>query len=198
MTLSLDTGRRIARSVHAAAHRLQLRPLTIVVLDSGGHVVVAERSDASPIGRFEIARGKAYGALALGMNSRAIMERGERQPQFVASATAALDGRVIPVPGGVLVDAPADGSSGRWACPGTRPTMTNWWRWKPLLQRASRPEAHGHSATDRLRVGYQARLSAPRFSRCRRSDQRRTTGDGRRGCVAQPPRDAHGPRRRAG
>ena len=104
MTLSLDTGRRIARSAHAAADRLRLRPLTIVVLDGGGHVVVAERSDASPIGRFEIARGKAYGALALGMNSRAIMERGERQPQFVASATAALDGRVIPVPGGVLVD----------------------------------------------------------------------------------------------
>lgn len=66
--------------------------------------MVAERSDFSPIGRFEIARGKAYGALALGMKSRAIMERGELQPQFVASATAALEGRVIPVPGGVLVD----------------------------------------------------------------------------------------------
>ncbi|ABL80118.1 protein of unknown function DUF336 [Nocardioides sp. JS614] len=74
------------------------------MLDSGGHLIVAERSDASPIGRFEIARGKAYGALALGMNSRAIMERSEVQPQFVASATAALDGRVIPVPGGVLLD----------------------------------------------------------------------------------------------
>ncbi len=68
--------------------------------------MVAERADASPIGRFEIARGKAYGALALGMNSRAIMERGEVQPQFVASATVALGGRVIPVPGGVLVDDP--------------------------------------------------------------------------------------------
>ncbi|WP_274378281.1 heme-binding protein [Nocardioides sp. XL1] len=79
-------------------------PAQIVVLDSGGHLIVAERSDASPIGRFEIARGKAYGALALGMNSRAIMERSEVQPQFVASATAALDGRVIPVPGGVLLD----------------------------------------------------------------------------------------------
>lgn len=104
MSLSLETARRIARFVHGEADRLRLRPLTIVVLDVGGHVVVAERPDASPIGRFEIARGKAYGALALGMNSRAIMERGELQPQFVASATAALGGRVIPVPGGVLVD----------------------------------------------------------------------------------------------
>lgn len=104
MTLSLETGRQIVRLVHETADRLQLRPLTIVVLDSGGHLIVAERSDASPIGRFEIARGKAYGALALGMNSRAIMERSEVQPQFVASATAALDGRVIPVPGGVLLD----------------------------------------------------------------------------------------------
>ncbi|WP_231263414.1 MULTISPECIES: GlcG/HbpS family heme-binding protein [Nocardioides] len=104
MTLSLETCRQIAQSVQREAERLQLRPLTIVVLDSGGHVVLAERSDASPIGTFEIARGKAYGALAFGMNSRDIMERAERQPYFVASAAAALNGRLIPVPGGVLID----------------------------------------------------------------------------------------------
>ena len=49
------------------------------------------------------AHGKAYGALALGMGSRALMERAEQQPYFIAAAGAALAGRMIPVPGGVLV-----------------------------------------------------------------------------------------------
>jgi len=53
--------------------------------------------------RFEIAFGKAYGALALGVGSRALMKRAEEQPYFVAAATAAIGGALIPVPGGVLV-----------------------------------------------------------------------------------------------
>ncbi|MDN4172381.1 heme-binding protein [Nocardioides sp. SOB77] len=103
MKLSLDLARQIVRDVHAQATTLQLRPLTVVVLDGGGHVLVAERADGSPIGSFEIARGKAYGALALGMGSRRIMERAEAQPYFVTAAAAALAGRLIPVPGGILV-----------------------------------------------------------------------------------------------
>ena len=55
------------------------------------------------VDRFEIAHGKAYGALALGVGSRALMERAETQAYFITAATAALGGRLIPVPGGVLV-----------------------------------------------------------------------------------------------
>ena len=103
MRLSLDDARRIIRAVHDDATDLGLRPLTVVVLDAGGHVIAAERADGSPMGLFEIAQGKAYGALALGVGSRSIMERSVAQPQFVASATAALGGRLVPVPGGVLI-----------------------------------------------------------------------------------------------
>jgi uncharacterized protein GlcG (DUF336 family) len=62
-----------------------------------------EREDGSSNNRFEIAFGKAYGALALGMGSRSLMARAEQQPYFVTSAAAAIGGRLIPVPGGVLV-----------------------------------------------------------------------------------------------
>jgi uncharacterized protein GlcG (DUF336 family) len=65
--------------------------------------VSAERQDGASNNRFEIARGKAYGALALGMGSRALMQRAEQQPYFIAAATAAVGGQLIPVPGGVLV-----------------------------------------------------------------------------------------------
>jgi uncharacterized protein GlcG (DUF336 family) len=75
----------------------------VVVLDSGGHVLAAEREDGSSMKRFEIALGKAHGALALGLGSRAIMNRAEQQPYFVAAVTHAVGGSMVPVPGGVLV-----------------------------------------------------------------------------------------------
>jgi uncharacterized protein GlcG (DUF336 family) len=74
-----------------------------VVLDAGGHVVAAEREDGASIGRFQIAFGKAYGALSLGMGSRSIMARAEQQAYFVTAVTAAVGGSLVPVPGGVLV-----------------------------------------------------------------------------------------------
>jgi uncharacterized protein GlcG (DUF336 family) len=66
-------------------------------------VVCAERQNGASIGRFEIAFGKARGALALGMGSRALMARAEAQPYFIAAAGAALGGALVPVPGGVLL-----------------------------------------------------------------------------------------------
>ena len=77
-----------------------MKPLTVVALDAGGHVVSAERKDGASNNRFEIAYGKAYGALALGMGSRSLMARAEQQPYFITSAAAAIGGRLVPVPGG--------------------------------------------------------------------------------------------------
>ena len=53
--------------------------------------------------RFQIAFGKAHGALALGIGSRALMNRAEQQPYFIAAATAAIGGALVPVPGGLLI-----------------------------------------------------------------------------------------------
>lgn len=103
MSIGLETARIITNGVRAAGKEHGLKPLTVVVLDAGGHVVSVEREDGSSNSRFEIAFGKAYGALALGMGSRSLMARAEQQPYFITSVAAAIGGKLIPVPGGVLV-----------------------------------------------------------------------------------------------
>jgi uncharacterized protein GlcG (DUF336 family) len=103
VSIGLETAKSITAGARAAAKEYGLKPLTVVVLDAGGHVVSVEREDGSANNRFEIAFGKAYGALALGMGSRSLMARAEQQPYFITSAAAAIGGRLIPVPGGVLV-----------------------------------------------------------------------------------------------
>jgi uncharacterized protein GlcG (DUF336 family) len=103
MTLDLETVRSMIAATRAAGRELDLQPLTVVVLDPGGHVIAAEREDGASMGRFQIAFGKAHGALALGLGSRALMARAEQQPYFVAAAGAAIGGSLVPVPGGVLI-----------------------------------------------------------------------------------------------
>lgn len=77
-------------------------PLTVVVLDVGGHVVAAEHEDGSSNKRLGNASGKAQWALALGMGSQALMARADQQSYFIAAATAAVGGSLIPDPVGVL------------------------------------------------------------------------------------------------
>jgi uncharacterized protein GlcG (DUF336 family) len=101
--LDLETARRIIAGARAHGGGAGLKPLTVVVLDVGGHVVAVEREDGSSTKRFEIGFGKAHGALALGMGSRSIMGRAEQQPYFIAAVTSAVGGSLVPVPGGVLV-----------------------------------------------------------------------------------------------
>ncbi|HEX5405536.1 MAG TPA: heme-binding protein [Pseudonocardiaceae bacterium] len=103
MSLDLETARSVIAATRAAGRSLDLRPLTVVVLDTGGHLIAAEREDGSSMSRFEIAHGKAYGALAFGLGSRALMARAEQQPSFIAAASATIGGRLVPVPGGVLI-----------------------------------------------------------------------------------------------
>jgi uncharacterized protein GlcG (DUF336 family) len=103
MSLTLERAREVIAAARAEAARAGFKPLTVVVLDAGGHVIAVEREDGSSNSRFEIAFGKAHGALALGMGSRALMARAEQQPYFIAAATSAVGGALIPVPGGVLV-----------------------------------------------------------------------------------------------
>ncbi|MGE0215606.1 GlcG/HbpS family heme-binding protein [Mycolicibacterium sp.] len=112
MTIALTAARDIVAAVRAHSAENNFKPLTIVVLDAGGHVVAVEREDGSSIKRFEIAFGKAHGALALGMGSRSIMARAEQQPFFIAAVTSAVGGALIPVPGGVLVRDPDSGVVG--------------------------------------------------------------------------------------
>ncbi len=103
MDMNLDLARTIIAAARAAGTAQGMKPLSIVVLDRGACVTAFEREDGSSNKRFEIAFGKANGALALGMGSRALMKRAESQAYFVAAAASAIGGSLIPVPGGVLI-----------------------------------------------------------------------------------------------
>ncbi len=106
-TLTLETARRIADTVLATATDQQLKPIAVAVLDSRGCVKFAAAQDGTSLLRGEIAHGKAYGALALGIGSRAIFKRANEQPYFVDAVNTLARGAIVPVPGGVLIQ---DGS----------------------------------------------------------------------------------------
>jgi uncharacterized protein GlcG (DUF336 family) len=101
--ISLDQARTMVSVVREKGREMGLKPLSVCVLDAGGHLVAFEREDGASPGRFEIARGKAYGAVMLGMPGSAQMARAEGQAYFMAAVNGAFGGKVVPVPGGVLV-----------------------------------------------------------------------------------------------
>jgi uncharacterized protein GlcG (DUF336 family) len=80
-----------------------LSPLTVAVLDAGGCLVSFKREDGASLLRPEIAQAKAWGALGMGMGSRALAQRAAAQPAFISAVNALAGGRLIPVPGGVLI-----------------------------------------------------------------------------------------------
>jgi uncharacterized protein GlcG (DUF336 family) len=73
------------------------------VLDAGGHLVAFKREDKSGLLRFDIAFGKAWGALGMGFGSRTLAERAAATPQFFTMLAAASGGRMICNPGGILI-----------------------------------------------------------------------------------------------
>jgi uncharacterized protein GlcG (DUF336 family) len=94
----IDAALRLGRECELAA-------LTVAVLDLGGNLLAFKREDGSGILRAEIAIGKAWGALGMGISSRTIMELTGDRPAFQGALAAASQGRFVPVPGGVLIRA---------------------------------------------------------------------------------------------
>jgi uncharacterized protein GlcG (DUF336 family) len=101
--LTLAQADTIAIAALAKGLEMKFAPLTVVVLDAGGHIVVAKREDSSGILRVEIAMGKAWGALGMGFGTRNLASRAAKMPGFFAALAAVSDGRMVPVPGGVLI-----------------------------------------------------------------------------------------------
>jgi len=102
VSMPLATAEKIADAAFEAGAEAKLLPLTVAVLDVGGHLVVLKRQDGSGNLRADIAIGKAAGALGMGISSRTIRDRLKDRPAFQSAIAAASDGRFIPVPGGVL------------------------------------------------------------------------------------------------
>lgn len=101
--ISLSKSRSIVRTTLKKGRELGLKPLSVVVLDTGGHVKAFEREDGAAPGRFDVARAKAYGVIMTGTSGAALMQRAEEQAYFINALNGLYGGKVIPVPGGVLV-----------------------------------------------------------------------------------------------
>lgn len=103
MTLTLAKANTIIEAALAKGADAKFKPLGVAVLDAGGHLLAFQRQDGASMLRFEIARGKAYGALALGMSSRRIETIAKERPHFFTGVSGVSGGRAVPVAGGVLV-----------------------------------------------------------------------------------------------
>jgi uncharacterized protein GlcG (DUF336 family) len=102
-TLTLEKAACIVDAALRRGRELHLKPLTVAVLDAGGHLLAFKREDRSGILRPEIAQAKAWGALGMGLGSRALAQRAMAAPAFFVSLASTSEGRLIPVPGGVLI-----------------------------------------------------------------------------------------------
>lgn len=101
--ISLEEAKIMIAAALAKGAELGLKPLTVVVLDNGGHVKALERQDGASLLRPQIAHGKAYGALCVGMGSRALNKRAEEQAYFINAINTLAGGALVAVPGGVLI-----------------------------------------------------------------------------------------------
>ena len=101
--LSLTQAQSIVAAALAEARKRSMKPMVVAVLDARGVYKALAAEDGTSLKRAEIAHGKAHGALALGMGSRAIAKRAVEQPTFVAAVTHVAGGALVPVAGGVLI-----------------------------------------------------------------------------------------------
>jgi uncharacterized protein GlcG (DUF336 family) len=103
MTLALSSAEAIIAKTLAHAKSANFKPLGVVILDGRGTVKAVSIADGSSLARFDIARAKAKGALAFNMGTRGLEKLAKDRPHFFAGAVSAIEGGIVPVPGGVLI-----------------------------------------------------------------------------------------------
>ncbi len=103
MQLTLAQAKDIIKHALAEQEKQGFKPLAVVVLGAGGSIKASESQDGTSLVRPKVAHGKAYGAYAVGLGSRALFERAKAEPFFIQAMNALCDGALVPVPGGVLI-----------------------------------------------------------------------------------------------
>jgi uncharacterized protein GlcG (DUF336 family) len=101
--MTLDMANTIIREALAEARRLGIPPLTVVVLDDGGHLKSGMREDGASMFRFDVARGKAWASVGMDASSRVLAARAKENPNFFVALAATAQGKFLPQPGGVLI-----------------------------------------------------------------------------------------------
>ena len=109
MNITLNQAREITEASLRKGRELGLKPLSVVVLDTRASTVATLSEDGVSQMRAKIAHGKANAAIAIGMGTRALMNRAEQQAYFIQSINGLAGGDMVPVPGGVLIK-DADGA----------------------------------------------------------------------------------------
>ena len=107
--LTLSEASVIVDKALEKGRELKLHPLTVVVLDAGGQMKAMKRDDRSSLLRPEIAAGKAWGVLGMGFGGREFARRVAANPAFIQALVTVSGGRIVPVPGGVLIRREKDG-----------------------------------------------------------------------------------------
>lgn len=101
--LTLKVAVNLTSQAIYAARAISAAPLSIAVLDAGGHLVCLQREDGASLLRPQIAIGKAWGAIALGKGSRLLALDAQQRPAFITAVNSLGQGSVVPAPGGVLI-----------------------------------------------------------------------------------------------
>jgi len=101
--LTLKKANQIINGALATARHLNLAPLTVVVLDGNGFVKAMQIEDGATNLKKDIAMAKAWGAVNMGMSSRSLAVVAEQRPAFMNALVDISEGKVMPVPGGVLI-----------------------------------------------------------------------------------------------
>src|SRR6059058_3010087 len=103
MSLTLTQASTIVDVALKTGREKKYAPLSVAVLDAGGHLVAFKREDRSGILRFDIAFGKGWGALGMGFGSRELFNRAQANPTFMTVLASVSGGRLVPAPSGVLI-----------------------------------------------------------------------------------------------
>jgi len=100
--LSLSRANKIVTQAFAHAAEQGYKPLACVVFDAGGNIKMFKSQDGASNGRFDVASGKARGALAVGTGSRWLDAQAASRPHFLAGVASVIEGGIVPVAGGVI------------------------------------------------------------------------------------------------
>lgn len=102
--ISLEQAQAVVSATLKEGRALGLKPLSVAVLDAGGHLIAFAREDNSSNLRPQIAIAKASGALALGVSSRVIGEMAIDRPTFINAAAGLNPAGIVPAAGGMLIE----------------------------------------------------------------------------------------------
>src|SRR5688572_32939272 len=100
--LTLQQANKIIESAFAKGREMKVKPLGVVVLDDAGHIVSAQREDGASMFRLDVAKGKAWAAVAMGASSRALWKRSKDNPNFFITLAATPEGKSLPQTGSAL------------------------------------------------------------------------------------------------